>query len=117
MEKPEKCTELNSLACELAGILLSARAESTVNCYSGPVNKWNEWALKYGKCAIPADPFDVSLYLVHLSHSARSPAPITKAISAISWAHKLAGVKDPANCSTVTFTLEGLKRKLSKPIF
>ena len=40
----------------------------------------------------------------------------TKAISAISWAHKLAGVEDPTKSSVVTFAYEGLKRKLAKPI-
>jgi len=66
------------------------------------------------KECIPGEPLDISLHLIHLSHSANSPSPLTKAISAISWAHKLAGVEDPTNSSVVSFTYEGLKRRLAK---
>ena len=79
------------------------------------MNKWTEWAAKYSKCVIPANPIDISLCLTHLSHSALSPAPITKAVTAIAWAHKLAGMPDPSS-SIVSFTHEGLKRTFAKPI-
>ena len=107
---------MRSLAAELPDILLNSKAKSTVGNYSGAVQKWTEWASKYNRSAIPAEPFDVSMFLVHLSHSARSPAPLTRAIAAISWAHKLAGVADPTKSSLVGCTYEGLKRKLAKPI-
>ncbi len=104
------------MAAELPEVLLKARANSTVSGYSGAFNKWIEWTLSYSKESIPAEPLDISLYLIHLSHSANSPAPLTKALSAIAWAHKLAGVDDPTKSSVVTFAYEGLKRKLAKPI-
>ena len=62
-----------------------------------------------------ADPYHISLYLVNLSKSCSSPAPITKATAAIAWAHRMAGVNDPTQMSLVKSTSEGLRRSLSKP--
>ncbi|XP_072033364.1 uncharacterized protein [Amphiura filiformis] len=107
---------LDRLAKMLPDVMLGARAKSTVSAYSGAMNRWTDWANKYGKCVLPADSVDIALYLTHLSQTATSPAPITKAVSGLSWAHKMAGVPDPTSASMVLFTHEGLKRKLSKPI-
>ena len=108
--------ELESLARQLPEVVMGARADSTVNAYSGAFNRWRDWATKYDKSVIPADPLDVSLYLVHLSRSSQSPAPIDKAVAGLSWAHKLAGVPDPTLSTIVTFTHDGFKRRLSKPV-
>ena len=107
--------DLKDLADELPGVILDSRANSTVRQYSGAFMKWCKWADKYGKQRIPANSFYVSLYLISLSHSANSPAPIIKAIAAISWAHKLAGSDDPGLSHMVRSTVEGLKRKLASP--
>jgi hypothetical protein len=109
-------TDLKSLAEELPEIIFQSRADSTVRSYAGAFRRWKDWAQKYRKPVIPAVAFDVSLYLVHISHSCKSPAPIIKAVSAISWAHKLAGAIDPNLSNIVKSTSEGLKRKLCKPI-
>ena len=65
---------------------------------------------------IEADPYHISLYLVYLSHTCSSSAPIISAISAISWAHRIAGANDPTQMPLVKYTSEGLKRSLAKPI-
>ena len=101
---------------QLPEVMLRARATSTVGAYSGALRKWIDWASKYSKVSIPADPFDLALYLVYLSKSSKSPAPITKAVAAISWAHKLAGADDISSSSIVSYTAEGIKRSLAKPV-
>ena len=107
--------DLKDLADELPKIVLRSRAESTVKEYSSAFNKWSAWAQQFNKRAIEPDPYDISMYLVHLKKTSNSVAPITKAIAAIAWAHRMAGVTDPTQASLVKSTSEGLKRLLAKP--
>ncbi|XP_072031672.1 uncharacterized protein [Amphiura filiformis] len=111
----EEHDELNKLASELPGVTLNSRADSTIKQYGGAFCSWCTWADRFGKSKIPADPYYVSLYLIHVSHSANTPAPILKATAAISWAHKLAGSSDPCLSPIVKNAAEGLKRKLASP--
>ncbi|XP_072021253.1 uncharacterized protein [Amphiura filiformis] len=108
----EEHDELNKLASELPGVTLNSRADSTIKQYGGAFCNWCAWADRFGKSKIPADPYYVSLYLIH---SANTPAPILKATAAISWAHKLAGSSDPCLSPIVKNAAEGLKRKLASP--
>ncbi|XP_072021557.1 uncharacterized protein [Amphiura filiformis] len=111
----EEHDERNKLASELPGVTLNSRADSTIKQYGGAFCNWCTWADRFGKSKIPADPYYVSLYLIHVSHSANTPAPILKATAAISWAHKLAGSSDPCLSPIVKNAAEGLKRKLASP--
>lgn len=115
-ELDEENDELKELASELPGVILNSRADSTCRQYSGAFIKWCSWAHNYGKSKLPAEPFYVSLYLIHLSHNANTPSPVTNGVSAISWAHKLAGHTDPCSSSIVKNTVEGLKRNLASPL-
>ena len=54
--------------------------------------------------------------VVYLSHTCSSSAPIITAISAIPWAHRIAGANDPTQMPLVKYTSKGLKRSLAKPI-
>jgi hypothetical protein len=108
--------ELKQLATELPGVVLNSKADSTVKQYGGAFCNWCKWADSFGKGKLPAEPYYVSLYLIHISHSAKTPAPISKATAAISWAHKMAGVSDPCFSPIVKNCVDGLKRKLSSPI-
>ena len=111
----EENDELKQLASELPDVILNSRADSTSRQYSGAFIKWCSWAQNYGKSKLPAEPFYVSLYIIHLSHTANTSAPVSKAVAAISWAHKLAGHSDPCLSLIVKNTVEGLKRKLASP--
>ncbi len=108
--------ELRCLEGELPSVLLNSKAHSTNLQYGGAFDRWRCWATKFNLQAIPADPYYISLYLVSLSHSCKSPAPILKATCSISWAHKLAGLEDPCLGHLVKSTIEGLKRNLSVPL-
>ena len=67
---------MRELAKELPQVILNSRADSTVKSYSGAFNKWSEWAKKHEMKSVEADPYHISLYLVNLSKSCSSPAPI-----------------------------------------
>ncbi len=108
--------DLGKLAEELLEIILKSRADSTVKSYSYAFNKWATWATKYDMKPIEADPYHISLYLVYLSHTCSSPAPIISAFSGISWAHRMARSNDPTQMPLVKHTSEDLKRSLAKPI-
>ena len=104
-------------------MLLWVQDLTRLNAYSGAFNKWHDRAKKYDKCVIPAvlDVFLYSWHLAHLSRSSQSPAYIKfidkqKAVAGLSCAHKLAWVQDLALSSIVTFTHDGFKWRLSKPV-
>ena len=68
------------------------------------------------KSTIPVDPFDIALYLIYISESCKSLAPIVKVVAAISRAHKLTSLSDQTTLSIVSGTAEETKRALAKPI-
>ena len=107
---------LTDLASELPDVVMSCRANSTTKQYGGAFISWCTWADKYGKSNLPADPYHISLYFIHISHTAITQAPISKACSAIAWAHKLSGFSDPCSSPLVTQAVEGLKWKLATPV-
>ena len=71
--------DLTGLASELPDVVMSCRANCTTKQYGGAFISWCTWADKYGKSNSPADPYDISLYFIHISHTANTPAPIPKA--------------------------------------
>jgi integrase len=107
--------ELDTLRCQLPGVLVDARASSTTKLYMQAYKKWKDWTFKHSKLALPADPQVVVLYLLHLAKSANSFSVLKVAISGLAWAHKLAGFSSPSQHVLVAETLAGLKVRLAKP--
>ena len=106
--------ELKDLADSLPCIALRSRAPGTVKKYAGGFSRWKKWAnSKPGIVAFPAKPFQFALYLAFLVQSAKTSAPVEEAVNAISWAHQLAVVEDPADHPLVKQTLAGARRILA----
>ena len=57
-----------------------------------------------------------TLYLKHIGDHLQSRAAVKEAANSLSWAHGLAGLESPTHHPLVQTTLEGLKRKLAKPV-
>ena len=62
--------------------------------------------------AFPAKPFQTALYFCFLSKSAKTSAPVQEAVNALSWAHQLVVVKDPADHPLVKQVLAGAKKNM-----
>ena len=51
----------------------------------------------------------------HVTQLCNSPAPIEATVCAVRWAHEIAGINSPTECSLVKQVLEASKRVLGKP--
>lgn len=58
----------------------------------------------------------MALYIISIAKDYKSSSKIQLAIHSISWAHQLAGLKDPCESAVVKLTKEGAIRETSKPV-
>jgi hypothetical protein len=102
-------------AAELPQLFQHSRAPATLTCYGAAYTKWCRWTNKFEEVeALPAKPLYVVLYLNDLAKTGISFQVIVHAISAIKWAHSLAGLESPTDAVLVKEALNSLKRKLAK---
>ncbi|CAC5424022.1 unnamed protein product [Mytilus coruscus] len=74
---------------------LSSRSLNTRKKYQYAFNAFCKWTKLHNITPLPSSDYTVSLYLIHISQSAKSASKINEVIYAISWAHKLAGFNNP----------------------
>ena len=106
---------LLGLVSSLKETVLSAKAPSTTDKYSGGWTRWKAFALQFGFQVFPVKHTDLALYIQHLSISSSSIAPIDCAIYSIRWVHNLAGISSPTDNSFIKASLDGFRRLLAKP--
>jgi integrase len=108
--------ELRELAAFLPVLLLDKWSDNTSRAYAGAFNRWRKWANQFQEvCLLPASPGYFCLYLVSLGQQEVSVSTINAAMAGINWAHQLAGLESPSSNITVKNTVEGLRRRLSRP--
>ena len=103
---------LNDLKSKLPDYCVNSRAENTKRKYQYSFNAFCKWSNLHKLSPLPASDYTVSLYIIHLSESAKSSSKIEEVSYSISWAHKLAGYKDPCKSDLVTSVRDGAHRKL-----
>jgi len=87
-----------------------------VKKYLGAYRRWKSWAVLHQLPPIPAKPQHFVLYLQHLGETVKSKSAVEEACNALSWVHSTSGFAAPSSHPFVKATLEGLQRKLAKPI-
>ncbi|KAK3101427.1 hypothetical protein FSP39_003485, partial [Pinctada imbricata] len=102
----------------LPDFCLKARAENTIKQYRYAFNNFCKWCKKYQPAVtpLPASDFHLSMYIIHLTKNGNSATNIQSVCHAISWAHSMAGVKDPCESDLVKLVKEGAIRETSRPI-
>ena len=105
---------LRDLAESLPTVLASQVAPRSAAKYASAEERWEKWAGEHGLQSIPADSFQLSLYLTELMQVSRSPAPVLAAVYGVAWAHKAAGVPDPMQESTVQKVVCVARRVLAR---
>ncbi len=108
--------ELQRLAQALPDTVLGSRAESTTAKYTYAFQRWKTWAEQRAELSVfPVLEVHFALYLQHLGETVKSKSAVQEAVSAISWAHQLAGLPPISDSPFVRATLAGLQRRLAKP--
>lgn len=91
---------------------MASKADTTQKKYRYAFNSWCKWSNLHSFPSLPASQFNIALYLIHLSESAKSTSKIDEAMYAISWAHTLSGFSDPCKSNLVRSVREGAHRKI-----
>ncbi len=94
------------------GFLRDSRAPATVRAYRSDLRDFEDWCFSRLRLALPAAPEAVADYVADLAQAGRSPATITRRLSAISQAHAMAGLESPTQTQLVRMTAAGIRRRL-----
>ncbi|XP_069141252.1 uncharacterized protein [Argopecten irradians] len=108
-------TRTHDLAKKMAGFILKARSDKTVEKYYNAFKRWETFAKQDNVCHLPAQPVQVALYLTHILDTGGSGTMVTAAIYGIKWAHSINGFEDPTVNSFVKNLMEAAKRQVRAP--
>ena len=106
---------LPHIASQVQSTIIGSRADTTIRSYVGGFKRWKRWALSNGISHMPANPFQVAMYLQCLLNEARSPSPIRAAVYNIDWAMQLAGLPKVGDHPLVVGLVYASHRILGKP--
>jgi site-specific recombinase XerD len=102
--------DLVAAADRAAGLAEGARAEATRKAYRSDWQHFEGWCLAQGLLPLPAVPGTVGLYLA--AHAdALSVATLTRRLSSIATAHRLAGYSLDTKAAPIRDVMRGLKRE------
>ena len=88
-----------------------ARADNTLRAYRADWRDFESWCQARKFAACPATPETVALYLTDLSRT-HKVSTLTRRLSAISQAHRTAGLSSPAEQAPVRLVMAGIRRIL-----
>ena len=108
---PEQHAALTRLASAARAYVADARAPRTIEAYRAQWAHFRAFCEAHGVEALPAEPAIVALYLTARAQEGRRVATLAQALSAISQAHKLAGLASPRTSPVVCETFQGIRRR------
>ena len=109
---PSPVMEVATLAPRVEAFIKASRAESTQRIYRSDWKEFSTWCDAHGLMALPAAPTTVAAYLVFLADTGRRACTINRKVSAIRFAHKVAGVENPCAHPIVESTTAGIRRQI-----
>jgi site-specific recombinase XerD len=100
---------LTTLAETAREYIQQAKAENTLRAYRADWGHFTAWCAARGFTSLPATTGTTTLYLTDLS-STHKVGTLTRRLSAISQAHKLAGHESPTRAAVVRILMAGIRR-------
>jgi Phage integrase, N-terminal SAM-like domain len=94
-------------AAELAG---EEKAASTRRAYKSDFRIFQAWCQDRGVSSLPAAAETVAAFLAHDVEAGSRPSTLGRRVSAIRYAHKLAGQPAPTDDERVKATMRGIRR-------
>lgn len=102
-------TQQNTLTPQAKEYIGQAKAPATVKAYRSDWQHFVTWCKAQGAQAMPAMPEVLAAYLSELA-TAYKPSTLQRRLAAISQAHQMAKVDNPAHSSTVKLVMQGIRR-------
>jgi site-specific recombinase XerD len=93
---------------------LADKASSTRHAYTVDMRAFVAWCNARGLEPLPAAPETVRLHLAWFAALGRSPASVGRRVSAIKYAHELAGYETPTKDNHVRMVMAGIRREAHK---
>lgn len=84
---------------------------NTIRAYGAGWMRWQDWAFDRGVPAMPAEPDDVSAYLIERAESGMAPATVLLDRAGIAAAHRARGVQDPTASEAVRQAVRFIVRR------
>lgn len=88
------------------------KSANTRRAYRAGLADFTAWCERAGAVALPAESSTVAEYLAALADAGARVATIGQRLAAISFAHRTAGLPNPATCEDVREVMAGIRRKL-----
>ena len=105
-------TEAGGLSAEALAFVAASRAPRTLRAYRSDLADFCSWCRERGRCPLPASPETLANYLASLASSGRTWATVSRRLSAVSQAHRMAGLDSPAGSQLVRLAAAGIRRTL-----
>ena len=94
---------------------MAAKASSTTNKYIASWTKWENWANSKNRIhTIPAAPFHLTLYIIHLSATSEAKTAADAFAASIKWVHSRAPIS--YGHPMFKLALQGYKRLHATPV-
>ncbi|OPZ80876.1 MAG: Tyrosine recombinase XerD [bacterium ADurb.Bin429] len=104
--------ELGRLLEKANGYCRAGKADATRQAYQKDWHDFARWCLTVGLCALPADPTSIALYLTAQAETGHCVTTLTRRLTAIGHAHRLAGHASPTHDAPVPEVMAGIRRTL-----
>jgi len=110
LQKTDELIEMQRLTKKATEYASQSVSDATKRAYQSDLALFVSWCQTHKQTALPADPGTVALYLTHLAEQGRATSTIARAMSSISQAHKISGLRTPTNAPEVSVVWKGIKR-------
>lgn len=104
-------------ATALGRYLSASQSPNTLRAYRTDWTAWAAWCAGENRCALPADPLDIAVYLAAAADArtptgryAYGPATLERKSAAIAAVHAANGLPAPTRSDVVRLTLRGIRR-------
>lgn len=105
--------EMQDLRREAAGHAMNARAANTRRAYDSDWRSFTSWCDERGFTSLPAHPEVIVSYLADLGRQGKKMSTVTRHLTTITRAHKMAGHPSPRHNPLVSDVVRGMENKYS----
>jgi site-specific recombinase XerD len=93
-----------------------AYAPNTIRAYGADMAEFINYCNKHAHCALPANPLDISKFLLATMPQGVKSATIRREVASISAVHHLSNLADPTKPPEVKLCIRKINRLVGQPI-